>query len=564
MSEEMLFTRLKTLIVQQLEANITSEAVQPDSVLFEGGLNLDSIQLIKLIELIETTFQIQFTDDELRPELFHSMTNLVQGLATKCNATTAKPVAETVGTQPQTLLLQAASHDQALPLSLTQQAAWQFQQQHPQACSSNVGLRLQLQGRLQFECLQRSFTALAQRHAILRTYYTCVDGQARQHIADHDNLQLQYEDWSQYTSVQQAAAVQNWIQTEIQQRPFDLSQPPLWRVQVSKLTADCYYLLLVIHHIQIDHFSILILLKELAQFYTAFSTEQAVALATLPLQYADYAVWQRAQLTQKVLAEKQAYWLKLLRSLPAPLKLDTQTAHATAFSSGQIEQALSPTQTGTLEQFSQQQGCNVFACVLTAFAVTLSPYSDQQGILIGSPMSNKRTDAKLKQLIGHFAGRAALVISVANNPYITTMLKHAHQVALDAFLQQDISYAQLCDLLPETSLPTMPPFQVILNFIPLNQPLMQSIATPQLNFKILKDIEVGMQTPAIVLTIGYVMTETSYYLQCLWEYRQDMWAVDKIEALAEHFLSTLNALSHSHALTLSAIAQQHPSQERSI
>ncbi|OAD20894.1 non-ribosomal peptide synthetase, partial [Candidatus Thiomargarita nelsonii] len=313
-----------------------------------------------------------------------------------------------------------------------------------------------LEGQLNRAALEQSLQTLVQRHETLRTTFQTVEGQPQIVVSPVEDWSLNVIDWPDAES----------LINEEAQRPFDLEKGPLFRATLLQLGVDSHVLLLTMHHIISDGWSIGILNRELSTLYNAISQGQPSPLPPLPIQYADYAHWQRQWLTGDLLETQLNYWKKQLAGAPALLELPTDHPRPPIqhYRGQTASLQLSPELTQQLKNLSQQAGTTLFMTLLAAFATLLSRYSGQSDLVIGSPIAN-RTHHQTESLIGLFLNTLALRIDLSGNPRVDELLRRIRQVALDAYAHQDIPFEKLVEeLQPERSLSHSPLFQVMLVF----------------------------------------------------------------------------------------------------
>ena len=248
------------------------------------------------------------------------------------------------------------------------------------------------------------------------------------------------------------------------QEPFDLERGPLIRVKLVKIGAQEHVLFLTMHHIVSDGWSMGVLVRELGQLYEAFLKGEASPLKALPVQYADYAVWQRGWLQGEVLAEQMGYWREQLRGIPEIMELPTDRPRpAVQRQVGAVEGMA--VDWGTLEglkALSQREGATLFMVLMAAFKVLLYRYSGQRDIVVGTPIANRKR-GELEGLIGFFVNTLALRTDLSGDPTFQELLKREREVALGAYGHQDIPFEQLvAELRPERNLGHSPIFQVML------------------------------------------------------------------------------------------------------
>ncbi len=351
---------------------------------------------------------------------------------------------------PRTIL--PIPRDRQLPLSFAQSRLWFLYQLEGATGTYNMTGALSLSGPLQVEALKQALRTIIQRHESLRTSFQTVDGVPVQVIDPQPIWELTMVNLAGKETEAEKLAYQE------SQTPFDLTQSPLLRVTLLKLQPEKHILLINMHHIISDGWSIGVFIRELSHLYGAFVADKEPTLPTLPIQYADFAVWQRQWLQGKVLAAQLEYWKRQLADAPPLLELPTDRPRP-AFQTfqGKIERFQLDSQlTQELKALSQQSGCTLFMTLLAAFGLLLSRYSGLSNIIIGSPIAN-RNQAAIEPLIGFFANTLALRINLSENPSFLELLEQVKQTTLEGYAHQDLPFEMLVEKLqPDRDLSRKP------------------------------------------------------------------------------------------------------------
>jgi amino acid adenylation domain-containing protein len=445
--------------------------------------------------------------------------------------------------------IQPAQRDAAadLPLSFAQERLWFLAQLEGISATYNMPAAWRLEGTVDNEALERSLNEIHQRHEALRTTFPQKNGQAYQKIA-RATFSLPLVTLDELPRSRQEAEVQR-LATQEAMQPFDLTLGPLWRATLVRLSKESHLLQLTMHHIISDGWSMGVFARELSALYAAYTNGQPSPLARLDIQYADFAVWQRAWLTGKVAAghdilQKQlAYWKKQLASTPPLLSLPTDHPRPAVQSyRGRHYVCSLPLElTRTLKQLSQQMGTTLFMTLQAAFAVLLSRYSGSDDILIGTPIAN-RMKAEIEPLIGFFVNTLVLRNDLSANPSFSQLLKQVRQVALEAYQHQDLPFELLVDALqPERTMSHNPLFQVM--FVLQNTPQEQIelagvVSTP---------LEVEGSTAKFDLTLSLEERDSGLTglpsSMMIWEYSTDIFERATIERMAGHFQTLLEGIA---------------------
>ena len=351
------------------------------------------------------------------------------------------------------------------PASFAQRRLWFVHQLEPDSPSYNVTTALWLSGNLDVTALERSLDMIVARHEALRTTFRLAGGEPVQVVAPGVRLELPVADRSAVPASDREAEVRRLIQEEVRQ-PFDLERGPLLRARLIRLAPDEHALILIVHHIVFDGWSAGVLSRELSECYRAFAAGEAPRLPELPVQYADYTVWQREWLTGESFAQHLAYWRGQLAGAPAVLELPTDFPRARVPSHrGATESLLlSRSLADRLKELSQQEGATLFMTLLAGFQLLLSRYAGQEDVVVGSPIAN-RTRSELEHLVGFFVNSLALRTDLSGDPSFRGLLRRVRGVALGAYAHQDLPFERVVEELhPERIGERNPFFQVMFAF----------------------------------------------------------------------------------------------------
>src|SRR5919199_263585 len=422
-----------------------------------------------------------------------------------------------------------------LLLSFAQARLWFLEQLEPGSYAYNIPAAVRLTGSLHVAALQQSLNEIVQRHEALRTTFAMVNGEPIQVIAPVLALTLPSVDLRELPQAQQEASVER-LATEEAMRPFDLAQGPLLRATLLQLGQAEHVLLLVMHHIVSDGWSMGVLIRELAALYEAFSTGKPSPLPELPIQYADFAHWQRQWLQGEVLAAQLSYWQQQLAGAPSLLELPTDRPRPAVqtFSGATQLLALPQPLSQKLKALSQKSGVTLFMTLLAAFQTLLYRYTGQDDICIGSPIAN-RNHSETERLIGFFVNTLVLRTPLSGNPSFQELLGRVREVALGAYAHQDLPFEQLVEALhPERSLSHHPLFQVM--FVLQNAP-MPALELPGLT---LSSLEIDSKTAKFDLTLS--MEDTEQGLVGALEYNTDLFDAAAIGRMLGHFQTLLEGI----------------------
>ncbi|MGA3706605.1 amino acid adenylation domain-containing protein, partial [Ralstonia nicotianae] len=351
-----------------------------------------------------------------------------------------------------------------LPLSFAQQRLWFLAQMEGGSEAYHIPVGLRLKGELDEDALRRSLDRIVARHEALRTRFVAEDGQAVQLIVPADvGLTLEWVD----LSTEEASEHQLGLLAEAEARaPFDLEQGPLIRGRLVKLGEQEHVLLITMHHIVSDGWSQGVLARELGTLYEAYRAGNADPLPALPIQYADYAVWQRRWLEGGELQRQGTYWEQALAGAPTLLSLPTDRARPAQqdYAGGSVEVIFDETLSAGLRKLSQRHGTTLFMTVLAGWSALLSRLSGQEEVVVGSPVAN-RTRSEVESLIGFFVNTLALRVEVGSAT-VSELLGRVKSRVLEAQAHQDLPFEQVVERVrPVRSLSHSPVFQAALSWL---------------------------------------------------------------------------------------------------
>ena len=424
----------------------------------------------------------------------------------------------------------------ALPTSFSQQRLWFFSQFEPGNPFYNMPAAVLLKGSLNVETLKRSFQETVRRHEALRTTFGTVDGKPVQVIHPTLNFALPVTDLRELPPAKREAEVQKLIAAAALQH-FNLAKGPLLRANLLHLDSEEYILLLTLHHIVFDGWSIGVWLRELAALYEAFSTGKPSPLAELPIQYADFAVWQREWLGGDRARIDLAYWKQQLEGAPPLLELPTDRPRPAVqtYRGAKHSFLLSKALTEALNSLSRQENVTLFMTLLAAFKTLLYRYTGQADIVVGAPIAN-RNRAELEELIGFFVNTLVLRTDLSDTPTFRELLARIREVTLEAYAHQDLPLEQLVEeLQPQRDLSYNPLFQV--SFVLQNAPL----PIQHLPGMTLTVLEVDNQTSKFDLTVN--LEEKPDGISANFEYSTDLFDAATICRMAGHFQTLLKEIA---------------------
>jgi amino acid adenylation domain-containing protein len=349
-----------------------------------------------------------------------------------------------------------------LPLSFAQERLWFIDRLDPESNTYNMPMAWRLGGALDVRALERSVGEVVRRHEVLRTVFAEVNGSPVQVIAPFRGFALPVEDLSGWNEADREAAVKRRAREEAQ-RPFDLAAGPLFRAALLRLGDEDHVLLLSMHHIVSDGWSMGVLHRELSALYAAYREGRESPLPELAVQYADYAVWQRERLEGEVLDRQLAYWKERLAGAPELLELPTDHPRPAmqTYRGANVPVKFSLELLERLQALGRSEGTTLYMVLLGAFQLLLSKYSGSDDIVVGSPIAG-RTRKELEELIGFFVNTLVLRTDLSGDPSFREVLGRAREATLGAYEHQEVPFERLvAELQPERSLSHTPLFQVI-------------------------------------------------------------------------------------------------------
>jgi len=424
--------------------------------------------------------------------------------------------------------------DHRLPLSHPQRMFWFAENLEPDTAAYNLPRAFRIEGRLDIDVLQDAFRLLVRRHDVLRTYFVDLDGELYQCVRDDVRIDLVPHDLSELPASKRDIETLT-IASEEARKPFDLERPPLFRLKLVRLGPTTYVLILVMHHIITDGWSMSVLFKDIALSYGQLVVGQQPQTTKLPLQYADFALWERQTLTEEVLQEDVEYWRRHLHGSPALLQLPSDhprpgvQSHHGSTESFTIDEAL----THRIKQMCVDEGVTLYMGLLAAFQALLKRYTGADDIPVGTPVAG-RGDPNLADLIGCFVNTLVMRVDLSGNPSFRQLLQRTRATALEAFGHQSLPLDRLlAELKCERSSSYTPLFQIM--FIFHNEPK-QMLCLPGL---LIEEVELDGGFAKFDLTLEVVDQDRSLY--CRLEYSSDLFDRSTIQRMALHFQNLLSS-----------------------
>jgi amino acid adenylation domain-containing protein len=421
------------------------------------------------------------------------------------------------------------------PLSFAQERLWFLDQLEPNNAVYNIPLALRLKGGLDSTALRTAFNEIVRRHESLRTHFAMVGDQPCQEVEPACSLEFPLIDLAGIPGPQREAEVQR-LSTQEAQRPFDLAHGPLLRATLFRLGPGEHIVLLLMHHVVSDGWSIGVLLRELNTLYLAFSGGQHSPLPELPIQYADFAVWQRDWLQGQVLERQLNYWKKQLAGIPAFLELPTDRPRPAnqSYRGAVLPCKLPAPLLPALADLSRREGASLFMLLLAAFQVLLHRYTGMEDVVVGSPVAG-RNRAEIESLIGFFVNTLVLRGDLSGNPTFRALLGRTREAALGAFAHQDLPFEKLAEVLhPERDSSHSPLFQVML--------VLQNATDEKIDFAGLDVTPMFIDSATSKYDLTLYIKEHREGLHLAVEYCTDLFEVETIRRLLSHYQTLLEGI----------------------
>ncbi len=444
-----------------------------------------------------------------------------------------------------------------LPLSFAQQRLWFLNQLDPQSAVYNIGIPLRMIGLLDVPALERSLAEIVMRHEDLRTTFVEIDGAPRAVISDGTGWSLAKIDARHLLddgpgSELRQRATASW------QELFDITRGPLFRAELLIVAPDNHLLVLTMHHLISDGWSMGVLLAELAELYRAYATGREPSLPPLTIQYVDFAAWQRKWLESGELDRQLPYWKKQLAGSPPVLGFpaDHRRLSVDAARGCRAKLVIPMPLVKALEQLSQSHGVTLFMTLLAAFKVLLARYSGQDDIVLGS-LSANRSRAELNPLIGFFVNNLVLRTDLSGNPSFIELLGRVRDVTLGAYEHQDVPFDKLVQVLrPERSLDHSPLFQVMFT---LQNFRLDDLVLPHVVTTVL---EPEMETARFDLTVEVYPRHGE--LWAYFDYNADLYQPETIAGIQQHYLEILHAVAEDATRKIGAISLLSDAERRKL
>jgi amino acid adenylation domain-containing protein len=446
--------------IQEIISNIwrevlVSEAIGPQDDFFALGGN--SLHAMQAVARIRESLRVRLP---LR-RLFEFST--VAGLAAKVS----EALQNEAGLQLQPIL--PVPRNDPLPLSFSQQRLWLMNQIEPGNPAYIIPRRINLSGKLDVRALGRSLDEVVRRHEVLRTRFVIIDSIPQQLVSPHTPLPLPLIDLQELDRTTQERAITDFNAWQARQR-FDLERGPLLRCLLLRLSADEHVFLLTTHHIVSDGWSMAIMMRELTRLYEAFSLGRTPQLDPLPIQYADYAVWQRQQLRGERLDQQLRYWREQLKGIKEAINLPTDRLRPAvqSYRGASLQVRIGERESHSLRKEAQRQGVTLYMALVAAFKVLLWRMSGGEEVVVGTAVAN-RERVEVEGLIGFFVNTVALRSELRGEMSYEEVVRGVREVCMGAYAHQEAPFEKVVEeMQPERDLSRNPLFQVM--FILQNAP----------------------------------------------------------------------------------------------
>jgi non-ribosomal peptide synthetase component F/thioesterase domain-containing protein len=442
----------------------------------------------------------------------------------------------------------------AMPASHAQERFWMLAGLSPDNPAFNMAACMRLSGALSAATLEKSLQTLVNRHEALRTTFKSESGQLLQVIRTEQGFTLRVQEAESKPEIPREIVIERLVREEAE-LPFNLEEGPLFRANLLRFSADDHVLVLTIHHILADGWSIQILERELWTVYEALRAGKEVSLPPLVIQYSDFAEWQKNWLDSEEAREHLDFWTQTLSGTLPVIHFPTDRAPANRPAShGAIEtQLIPPNLAASIKSLARSNNVTAFALTLSCFAALLSRYSDQQDLIIGSPVANRRPETE--PVIGPFAGPFALRLDLSGDPSLEQLLRRVQNVSMDALSHTELPFEILFDKLKVRSVHGRNPLFQFYFFY--QTAFLQPQQLDGLTVSPLPSFSIG--TP---FEIQFGLVERAEGVRAQVEYNPDLFDASSIQALLAYYIEILRALVAEPLQSLSKLPlpPQHPEQ----
>jgi amino acid adenylation domain-containing protein/non-ribosomal peptide synthase protein (TIGR01720 family) len=478
----------------------------------------------------------------------------------------AHPVLEDLAAHIETLMGRPASAREAplvarpelteAPLSFSQQRLWFLEQLNPDTAAYNLPAAIRVRGALDVEVLRRTLRVLIDRHQVFRSAFEVRDGEAVQRLSAVAEVPLRIVDAGDDSEEERDWKIAAILRDEIA-LPFDLSRAPLLRVLLVRRAEDDHVLLLTMHHIIADGWSLGILFREVGALYGAFASGAEPSLPELPIRYFDYAWWQRERLQGELLNGQLAYWRGKLAAVPAvELPADRPRPPVPSFRGDRMPFAFDRDLSARLSALAREHNVTLFMLLLAAFQTLLHRYTGQSDIVVGTPVANRRR-REVQDEIGFFANTLVLRTDFAGDPSVAALLQRVRETALGAYTHEEVAFEQVVkDLQPERDLSRQPLFQVAF--------VLQNTAAANVRIAGLEFGDHPLEAKSARFDLTLEMFERNGALAGEAEYSADLFDAPTIAGMLRHYETLLRSMAADPSRRVSELPIMLPAERTAL
>jgi amino acid adenylation domain-containing protein len=501
-----------------------------------------SLMATQVISRIRNTFHVELKLDQFFIEpTVSALAQAVESAQSKGQETTTQPI-------------RPAGRERPLPLSYSQQRLWFIDQLEPGNPFYNIPSAIRLRGKLDVRALEQSLNEIVRRHETLRANFISQEGQPVQLVAPVRLLKLEAIDLQQLSVTEREAEVNRLAVAEAL-TPFNLAHDALLRATLLRLSENEHIVLLTMHHIVSDGWSMGLLIKEAAACYDAFATGKPALLEPLPIQYGDFAVWQRDYLQGESLEQLLSYWRRQLEGLPMlELPTDHERPPVQSLKGAYQVSDLPSALVAGVDALSRKEGVSTFMTLLAAFNTLLYRYTGQTDVVVGTDVANRNRE-ETEGLIGFFLNHLVLRTDLSGEPTFIELLARVREMSLGAFAHQDMPFDLLVKALkPKRDLSHTPLFQAL--FVVQNAPM------PALELSDLSLSMVEADNGSTKFDLSLFITESTDGLRMIWKYSADLFYPETIKRMSESFQKLLEHAVADPGQTVKMLVAQLDDRER--
>jgi len=436
--------------------------------------------------------------------------------------------------------LRRARRDGELPLSFAQQRLWFIHQLEPDSSTYNIAYAIRIEGALNLPALHQSLNAIMARHEALRTRFEMRNGNPAQVIDERAEVDLLFCHLGNVNEDERERRMKRLAEQDAM-RPFDLERGPVWRAALAQLSAKDHALLLCMHHVVSDGWSVGVLSREFTVLYDGYSKGQNVTLPEPPIQYADFALWEREWLQGETLDRQLGYWRNQLSGAPTlDLPTDRPRSVVARRRGADVRFGLSSEITEQLKRISRREGATLFMTLMAGFNIVLGRYTGQEDLLIGTDVAN-RNRLETEGLIGFFVNQLALRTDLSGDPSFREILRRVRRTVLDAYGRQDVPFERVvAEVAPARRADRSPLFQVKL--------VLQNIPGHDLHSSGLTINELSVNDPTSKFDILLNLSETAEGLVGHNQYDSDLFDRSTMQGLLGFYEAALSVIATGDAL----------------